>query len=115
MSTIGQLYTPEELARAVELKAQGMRWKEVAEVLGRPLESLKVTVSRYRRGFAATTRLRWREERAFIEREALAGKSPYQIAAENGWKAASVANRMHRMGFDLEVRNEIIDHLKRAA
>ncbi|BCM87867.1 hypothetical protein [Methylobacterium indicum] len=115
MTQRGPLYTPEELERAVLMKAKGMRWKEVAEALGRPVESLKMTVSRYRRGFVSTTRLRWREERALIEREVWAGKRPCQIAREQGWNPTNLSDRMIRMGLDLEVRNEIYDHIKRAA
>lgn len=69
--------------------------------------SLVVTLNRERIGAIQGQNDRQVQERKKMEQEVLSGKSPREIAQRQGVSVQAVWQRLNRMGYDSEVRQEL--------
>lgn len=104
----GRFYTEAELCRALDLKARGLTWVQIAERLGRSYRSLTATICYYRKGQWNSERTRLvRERNARMIEAAETGESISVIAKREGLSLQLVCTTLYNYGLDAEVRTEI--------
>lgn len=100
-------YSREELLRALNAHQAGATWAELGERFNRPEESLRSTVSLFRRGlWSDTYKLQKQQELAVMIEMAEAGARPSVIAKKLGKSYHNVYMRLKWHGYDAEVRRE---------
>ncbi len=101
---MGAMYTNAELDRAIALRAQGLRWREIAESLQRPENSLKSQVCRYQKGIR-TKGVREKSARLNDRLAELAEKGvpPVVMARQEGLTYHSCYMRLRNLGFDAQL------------
>jgi hypothetical protein len=102
----GPLYTVAEIERALELKALGLTWAQVAGRMGRSEKSLVVTACRYRLGKwqASGKALDWQERRTRIIARAERGERLGALARAEGVTVHYASYVLTNAGIDGEMR-----------
>jgi transposase len=102
----GEFYTREELEKADGLQRQGYSYRELAERFGRSVWSLKVHVSRFRRGLWKGCFVETKKETEQMIAEIEDGATITQVAKKRGYTLERVCERFKRAGFDADMRRE---------
>lgn len=101
-----RFYTKAELALVARLQDQGLALTQIAERIGRPYDSLKVTLWRTRRKPLTFSTEESRRETEEIIRLHEAGAHLKEIALIFGWSSSRVSMRLLRAGIDREIRGQ---------
>lgn len=101
-----RVFTTVLLQKAIELKAKGLGWRDVAERLGVKQNSLEVEASKYKRGLITADSEKRYETNLKIIADVEAGVDIPEISEKYGIPRSIINDRLYHMGYDAEVRRE---------
>lgn len=92
-------FTPKNIAKAQELYDEGLTWPQVAKELGCKLNSLKVTLTKRKKGRYSGKSEDWEKTRASVASLIDAKNTPREIAEALNKSRGAIYVLLYRMGY----------------